>query len=83
MDTYVEHRSKMAANGDGAWSVNSGGMNTSRLGFRGTEDLGGGLKALFQLESEVNVDSGRRRVAVRPFGAARPTWAWTAGSAAS
>jgi predicted porin len=32
--------------------------NSSRLGFRGTEDLGNGLKAIFQLESGVNVDSG-------------------------
>ena len=30
----------------------------SRLGFRGTEDLGGGLKAIFQLEGTVSVDSG-------------------------
>ena len=30
----------------------------SRLGFRGTEDLGGGLKAVFQLEAQANVDDG-------------------------
>lgn len=30
----------------------------SRLGFRGTEDLGGGLKALFVIESGVNIDNG-------------------------
>jgi predicted porin len=30
----------------------------SRLGVRGAEDLGGGLKAIFQIESGVNVDSG-------------------------
>lgn len=30
----------------------------SRLGFRGQEDLGGGLKAFFQLEGVVSVDSG-------------------------
>lgn len=36
----------------------SGLLSTSRLGFRGTEDLGGGLKAIFQLESELGVDSG-------------------------
>lgn len=30
----------------------------SRLGFRGTEDLGGGLKALFQIEHRFNVDNG-------------------------
>ncbi|MEO5669215.1 MAG: porin [Ramlibacter sp.] len=30
----------------------------SYLGFRGTEDLGGGLHALFQLEGSIAVDSG-------------------------
>jgi predicted porin len=30
----------------------------SRIGFRGTEDLGAGLKAIFQIESGVNIDSG-------------------------
>jgi len=29
--------------------------NSSRLGFKGTEDLGGGLKTIWQLESEVNL----------------------------
>jgi predicted porin len=30
----------------------------SRVGFRGTEDLGGGLKAIFQIETGVNIDNG-------------------------
>ena len=30
----------------------------SRLGFKGTEDLGGGLQALFVLETGLNVDTG-------------------------
>jgi predicted porin len=30
----------------------------SRLGFRGTEDLGGGQKALFNLEAGLNLDTG-------------------------
>ncbi len=34
------------------------GLNTSRLGFRGTEDLGGGLKAEFQLESRLTPTTG-------------------------
>ena len=34
------------------------GLNTSRLGFRGIEDLGGGLKAGFVLEMAVNNDDG-------------------------
>ena len=32
--------------------------NASRLGFKGTEDLGGGLKAGFQLEHGFNPDTG-------------------------
>jgi predicted porin len=38
--------------------LDSGGLNTSRLGVRGTEDLGGGLKAGFWLESQVDTDTG-------------------------
>ena len=32
--------------------------NSSRFGMRGTESLGGGLNAIFQLESNVNWDTG-------------------------
>ncbi|HEX9432491.1 MAG TPA: porin [Burkholderiales bacterium] len=32
--------------------------NSSNLGFRGTEDLGQGLRAFFQIESAVNLDNG-------------------------
>jgi predicted porin len=32
--------------------------NSSRIGFKGVEDLGGGLKAGFELESGFNVDTG-------------------------
>lgn len=38
--------------------VNSGLLSASRIGFRGTEDLGNGLKAVFQLEYGINVDTG-------------------------
>ena len=38
--------------------LDSSGLNTSRFGVRGTEDLGGGLKAGFWLESQVDVDTG-------------------------
>jgi predicted porin len=34
-------------------------VNSSRLGFRGTEDLGGGLKAFFRLEQSVDIKTGR------------------------
>lgn len=32
--------------------------NSSNIGFRGSEDLGGGLKAIFQIESSINIDTG-------------------------
>jgi predicted porin len=34
------------------------GLTGSRWGMRGTEDLGGGLKAVFELENRFNVDDG-------------------------
>ncbi|MBB1075906.1 porin [Rhodoferax sp. 4810] len=36
----------------------SGGVSTSRWGMKGSEDLGGGLKANFQFEQSVSVDTG-------------------------
>ncbi|MGZ8287660.1 MAG: porin [Telluria sp.] len=34
------------------------GQASSRLGFRGTEELGGGMKALFNVEAGFNIDTG-------------------------
>ena len=39
------------------------GYNSSRLGFRGTEDLGGGLAASFWLEAPITNDDGQQGVA--------------------
>ena len=44
-----------AAFNDKAWRVSS---NSSRLGFKGTEALGNGLNAVFQMETGVSLDSG-------------------------
>ena len=38
--------------------IDSGGVQTSRFGFKGSEDLGGGLKANFKLESGFRLDTG-------------------------
>ena len=38
--------------------LGSGGLSTSRIGFRGTEDLGGGMSASFWLEAQFFADTG-------------------------
>ncbi|HVK95757.1 MAG TPA: porin [Noviherbaspirillum sp.] len=51
----------VAESGGAAGSVTkltSGVTSGSRLGFRGQEDLGGGLSALFVLENGLNADTG-------------------------
>jgi predicted porin len=40
-------------------TFNNGGMSPSILGFKGTEDLGGGLKANFALEAHMSTDNGK------------------------
>ncbi|WP_149135286.1 porin [Cupriavidus campinensis] len=48
--------------------MNSGGLAGSRWGIRGTEDLGGGAKAMFVLESGFSLDSGTLQQSGRMFG---------------
>jgi predicted porin len=40
-------------------ALSNSGYNSSRLGFRGTEDLGGGLAASFWLEAPISNDDGQ------------------------
>jgi predicted porin len=58
MDAGVEYVDHADAKGGSLVRVVSGGKNTSRWGFRGAEDLGGGLKAIFGLEGGVMLDTG-------------------------
>jgi len=51
----VSERGGIAGN---TTKVTSGVGSASRLGFRGTEDLGGGLSAVFLLESGFRTDTG-------------------------
>ena len=39
-------------------AVNSGGLSGSRLGFRGVEDLGNGLKGVFTVEQGFDISNG-------------------------
>ncbi len=53
-------------------SLGSGTHTTSRWGLRGSEDLGGGAKALFNLESGLNADTGAPANASKYFD--RASW---------
>src|SRR3954467_2861659 len=44
-------------------TMNIGKRDNNRIGFKGVEDLGGGLKALFQLEIRFEPDTGATEAA--------------------
>lgn len=71
VDASARHASGLtAANAPAAASVNgvaSGGNNTSRIGFRGREDLGDGMYALFNLETGLSADTGTTANATKFF----------------
>ncbi|KJK14263.1 membrane protein [Burkholderiaceae bacterium 16] len=71
VDSNVEFATniKNASGGsDSRFALNGGGLSGSRWGFRGTEDLGGGLSGLFVLESGIGVDTGTLQQGGRLFG---------------
>ncbi|MGO4326955.1 porin [Cupriavidus sp. 2TAF22] len=73
---YVNHAGAVpvATNGfnrgpaNDVYRLNSGGLSGSRWGMRGTEDLGGGLKSVFVLESGFGLDTGASQQSGRIFG---------------
>jgi GBP family porin len=54
--------------GHSSWQETSGAVNGSRWGLRGAEDLGGGLKAVFVLESGFGINNGELKQNDRLFG---------------
>lgn len=57
VDLGLSHENNGAGVGN-VTRMDSGILNGSRIGFRGTEDLGGGLSAIFTLENGFNADTG-------------------------
>ena len=69
VDTGVAYTTNANANGDSVTKMPTlTGSFPSRLGFRGVEDLGGGLNALFVLEMGLSLDTGGNGQGNRPFG---------------
>ena len=61
IDTNIEYLTHTPKDGGGSGSLlrlGNSGLQGPRLGFRGAEDLGGGLKAIFTLEHGFNSDTG-------------------------
>jgi predicted porin len=57
VDTYLGSM-RYAGEADRATKLNSNGMTTSYIGFTGSEDLGGGMKANFALTAYIRPDTG-------------------------
>ncbi|HZX86941.1 MAG TPA: porin [Reyranella sp.] len=55
LDVGIAH---LTGEGTSRTGLSTGGANISRFGWRGVEDLGGGLAASFWLEAGLNVDDG-------------------------
>ena len=70
VDTGVEYVNNIGAAGGSVARMPSlsGGQLPSRWGMRGSEDLGGGLRAVFTLEAGFAVDSGVSLQGGRAFG---------------
>lgn len=78
LDEGVEYLSHNAASKGASMMQVGAGMNTSYFGFRGTEDLGGGLHIIFNLEGGVSPDTGTSLQGGRLFG--RQSWVGIEGN---
>ena len=71
IDTSITFVHNANAAGQNQWSVgnsSNGDLSGTRWGLKGQEDLGGGLKAIFQLENGFNPSTGALAQGGREFG---------------
>ncbi|VVE67518.1 porin [Pandoraea captiosa] len=72
LDNSVEYLSNAGGNANGSKSsllrASNGSQAPNRFGFKGSEDLGGGLKAIMQLEAGINLNTGQLQQGGRMFG---------------
>ncbi len=74
-EIYGQARASVDLTDDGTNNAANVSSNSSRLGFKGVEDLGNGLKAIFQMETLVNFGGGDSLL----FGTARNSYVGLAG----
>jgi len=78
---YLDAETSARCSGVSGSSTPGGGFNvcdrTSRIGFKGSEDLGNGLKAIWKMESAVNIADGGS--AGGSWGSARNSYIGLAG----
>jgi predicted porin len=78
IDNSIAYQSSQApalgttSGGKSVVKLNAGVWNGSRFGFKGSEDLGGGTRAIFQLESGYNNNNGAQQYTNAMFG--RGAW---------
>ncbi|RKP56778.1 porin [Pararobbsia silviterrae] len=58
IDSGLRYTTNADKAGDSRWQTMSGGASESHFGIKGSEDLGGGLSAIFQLEDRFFTNSG-------------------------
>ncbi|WP_175943141.1 porin [Caballeronia sp. BCC1704] len=67
-DVGVEYLNNTSAGGSQVREV-SGNLSGSRWGLKGVEDLGGGIKAIFDVENGFNINDGTTAQSTRGLGA--------------
>mgnify|MGYP005805723351 CR=1 FL=1 len=83
-DGGVRNLTNVNAAGDNRLTMGSNGTyNSNRIGFKGVEDLGGGLNAHFVLETGFNTGTGALDNAANRLSIVPPSLAWVALGAPS
>lgn len=77
IDTSMRYQSNTNASTSSDVSMQPGAYGASRFGFKGREDLGGGMYAAFQLENGFNPNTGAQFDSTRLFN--RHSWVGVGG----
>src|SRR5215469_707966 len=55
---YLNHIATPSGGSTSSWTAEGGDWGTSMLGFKGSEDLGGGMSSVFDLETALQIMNG-------------------------